>query len=249
MVRFNLFIIAFLSLAISLSAQTTPEESAEKFYAEKNYEAAAQIYDSLMKKGVSADLYYNYANTQFKLNHLGLAILFYERALVLSPHDNDIRRSLAFANTMTTDKIDSFHSFFVADWLKSLGKTLNSNQWAYLCIGLFVASLVLGLIFLFSSILKIRKVAFYLSVLALLFAIISLVYAFRERKYLENNPYAIVLDGTVSVKASPTLTGKELFVLHEGTKVRVIDTKENWNKVEIADKRIGWLQESTIEGI
>ncbi len=249
MTRYNLLIIGFLSIASSLFAQITPEERAEKYYAEKNYEAAAAIYDSLMKTGVSAELYYNYANTQFKLNNLGQAILFYERALVLSPYDSDIRRSLEFANTMTTDKIDGFHSFFVVDWIKGVRKIFNSNGWAYLCIGLFVVSLVLGLVFMFSSMLSVRKVAFYVSILALMLSVVSLAFAFVERKYLNNNPYAIVTAGSTSVKASPTLTGKELFVLHEGTKVRVIDSKDNWDKVEIADRRIGWLQKSTVEGI
>lgn len=249
MTKYNLLIINLLFLNFSLVAQNKLEGEAEKFYADKNYQQAAQIYETLMKQGKSADLYYNYANTQFKLNNLGQAILFYERALVLSPYDSDIRRSLEFANTMTTDKIAGYHSFFLVDWFESVGKIFNTNQWAYICIGLFVLSLILGFIFLFSSILSIRKISFYISIVALVLAIISFIYTFHERQYLNNNPYAIVTAGSTSVKASPTLTGKELFVLHEGTKVRVIDSKDNWDKVEIADRRIGWLQKSTVEGI
>lgn len=249
MTKYNLLIIGFLLLSFSLIAQNKLEKEAEKFYAEKDYRQASQIYETLMKQGESADLYYNYANTQFKLNNLGQAILFYERALVLSPYDNDIRRSLEFAKTTTTDKIAGYHSFFLVDWFENMGKIFNANQWAYICVGLFVLSLLFGLTFLFSSTLSIRKISFHISIIALFFAIISFIYTFHERQYLSNNPYAIVTAGSTSVKASPTLTGKELFVLHEGTKVKVIGTNENWNKIEIADKRIGWLQKSTVEAI
>ena len=83
----------------------------------------------------------------------------------------------------------------------------------------------------------------------MIFSIISLIYAFTERQYLVDNPYAIVMEGSVSVKASPSITGKEIFVLHEGTKVKVVDSQNRWKKIEIADKRVGWVPQNTVEGI
>ena len=157
-------IMVFLLFAIWVSAENNPEQRAAKAYADKNYQEAAMIYDSLINKGQSADLYYNYANTQFRLNNIGKAILFYERALVLSPYDSDIRRSLEYANTMITDKIDGFHTFFIVEWLQEIAKIFNSNQWAYICIGLFVLGLILVLMFLFSTTMNIRKIAFYLGI-------------------------------------------------------------------------------------
>ena len=240
-------IIVFLLFALWASAENTPEQRAAKAYADKNYQEAAMIYDSLINKGQSADLYYNYANTQFRLNNIGKAILFYERALVLSPYDSDIRRSLEYANTTITDKIDGFHTFFIVEWLQEISKIFNSNQWAYICIGLFVLGLILVLMFLFSTTMNIRKIAFYLGIVVILASFISLFFSFYQKKYLTHNPYAIVMDGSVSVKASPSMAGKELFILHEGTKVEIIADIDNWKKIEIADKRTGWLPAKTIE--
>jgi len=247
--KYKVLIISILSSIFAISAQENLEIQAEKFYEQKDYIQAAQVYETLMKKGSSADLYYNYANTQFKLNNLGKAILFYERALVLSPSDKDIQASLNFANTLTTDKIEGYQVFFIADWLASLGKLLNTNGWAYLSISLFVLTIILVLIYLFSSILRLRKAAFYISVLALGLSLIAFIYAFSQRKYLADNPYSIVMDGSVSIKASPSVTGKELFILHEGTKVKVLSQKNGWCEVEIADRRIGWVNSENIEKI
>ena len=152
--RYKLLIASFLFVSLSLAAQDKGKaaKEAEAFYADKNYEQAALIYESLMKQGESADLYYNYANTQFRLNNLGRAILFYERALVLAPFDRDIKSSLEYANSLSTDKINGYESFFLVDWFSAIGKIFNTNQWAFVGIGLFVFALVLGLIFLFASV-------------------------------------------------------------------------------------------------
>ena len=93
-------------------------------------------------------------------------------------------------------------------------------------------ALVLGLIFLFASVLSVRKISFYVGLLSMIFSIISLIYAFTERQYLVDNPYAIVMEGSVSVKASPSITGKEIFLLHEGTKVKVVDSQNRWRSEE-----------------
>ena len=249
--RYKLLIASFLFVSISLAAQDKGKaaKEAEAFYADKNYEQAALIYESLMKQGESADLYYNYANTQFRLNNLGRAILFYERALVLAPFDRDIKSSLEYANSLSTDKINGYESFFLVDWFSAIGKIFNTNQWAFVGIGLFVFALVLGLIFLFASVLSVRKISFYVGLLCMIFSIISLIYAFTERQYLVDNPYAIVMEGSVSVKASPSITGKEIFLLHEGTKVKVVDSQNRWKKIEIADKLVGWVPQNTVEGI
>ena len=101
--------------------------------------------------------------------------------------------------------------------------------------------------FLFSTTMNIRKIAFYLGIVVILASFISLFFSFHQKKYLIHNPYAIVMDGSVSVKASPSMAGKELFILHEGTKVEIIADTDNWKKIEIADKRTGWLPAKTIE--
>ena len=220
----------------SQSAIEVDWKSAETLYAEKQYAAAAEIYAKLFQYGESSTLYYNYANALYKSNQLGLAILNYERALRLDPTNDDIKFNLEFVNKMKTDKIEPLERFFLSVWMESLSRMLTSNQWAYVSIVSFIAMLILALLYLLGKRVWLRKV-------------FTMVNAFSVKNYIENNPEAIVLVGSVSVKSSPDDSGTEVFVIHEGTKVNVLSTLANWSEVRLADGNVGWLLSSAIEKI
>jgi len=241
-------IIGILCFSTVFAQENLPQ-MAEKFYADKDYENAAATYQKLLAQGESADLYYNYANALFKMDTLGKAILYYERALKINPLHADAKANLAFANTKITDKVETFQPFFLVDWFSSLGKLLTTNQWAYLSIGLFAAAIILALLFMFSSYRQLRKICFFTGIVALLLSIFSLIYAFSQKKYMEDNPFAIVLAGSVSVKSSPSISGTELFVLHEGTKIEVLSTAQNWTEVRFSGDKIGWITDDSFEKI
>jgi len=230
-------------------AQENLAQIAENFYAERDYENAALTYEKLLEQGESADLYYNYANALFKIDELGKAILYYERALKINPLHADAKANLDFVNTKITDKIEQHHPFFLTAWFSALGKMLTTNQWAYLSIGLFLVAVVLALLFLFSSHRWLRKICFFKGIFVLLLSFFSLIYAFSQKKYIENNPYAIILSGSVSVKNSPSISGTELFVLHEGTKIEVISKHQNWAQIRFDNDKIGWVIDDTFEKI
>lgn len=235
-----------------LNAQTSIDvdwKRAEEFYANKQYTEAADVYAEMFQYGESATLYYNYANALYKSNQLGMAILNYERALRLDPSNEDIKFNLEFVNKMKTDKIEPLERFFMSEWFEALGRLLTSNQWAYASIIGFIAMLILVLLYLFGRKVWLRKLSFFSALFLLLFTILTMVYAFQVKNHIENNPEAIVLAGTVSVKSSPDDSGTEVFVIHEGTKVNVLSTLSTWSEVRLADGNIGWLQSSTIEKI
>ena len=224
-------------------------KKAEELYAAKQYVEAADVYADMFQYGESAALYYNYANALYKSNQLGLAILNYERALRLDPTNEDIKFNLEFVNKMKTDKIEPLERFFLSEWLEALGRLLTSNQWAYASIISFIVALVLVLLYLFGKKVWLRKFSFFSALFLLMFSICTMVYAFQIKDYIENNPEAIVLAGSVSVKSSPDDSGTEVFVIHEGTKVNVLSTLSTWSEVRLADGNVGWLQSSTIEKI
>ena len=224
-------------------------KKAEELYAAKQYVEAADVYADMFQYGESAALYYNYANALYKSNQLGLAILNYERALRLDPTNEDVKFNLEFANKMKTDKIEPLERFFLSEWMESLGRLLTSNQWAYASIISFIVVLVLVLLYLFGKKVWLRKLSFFSALFLLVFSIFTMVYAFQIKDYIENNPEAIVLAGSVSVKSSPDDSGTEVFVIHEGTKVNVLSTLSTWSEVRLADGNVGWLQSSTIEKI
>lgn len=235
-----------------LNAQTSIDldwKKAEELYAAKQYVEVAEVYADMFQYGESAALYYNYANALYKSNQLGLAILNYERALRLDPTNEDVKFNLEFANKMKTDKIEPLERFFLSEWMESLGRLLTSNQWAYASIISFIVALVLVLLYLFGKKVWLRKLSFFSALFLLVFSIFTMVYAFQIKDYIENNPEAIVLAGSVSVKSSPDDSGTEVFVIHEGTKVNVLSTLSTWSEVRLADGNVGWLQSSTIEKI
>jgi tetratricopeptide (TPR) repeat protein len=248
MKKYILLLIGFLPFLLIFS-QDNGEKVAEDFYAEKDYQNAAIAYEKLLEKGESADLYYNYANTLFKNDELGKAILFYERALKINPLHTDAKANLAFVNTKITDKIEALQPFFITEWFSFLGKMLTTNQWAFLSIALFFAATILALLFIFGTYRKLRKICFYTGIFAFFLSIFSLFFAFSQKKYTENNPFAIVLSGSVSVKSSPSVSGTELFILHEGTKIEVISKTQNWAEIRLSDGKTGWLQETVFEKI
>lgn len=247
-IRCHILLIG-LFYTLSAFANQADIEKAAELYANKQYAEAAQIYEALMTQGESADLYYNYANARFKMDDLGDAILYYERALVLDPSHSDARFNLDFANKIIVDKIEPIEPFFLTKWINSLGLLLSSNGWAYWSIGLFTGALVCLMFFMFGRYLWLRKSSFFIGVAALLFSIGALSYAISQKNRVNLHMQAIVMSGSVVVKGEPVPTGIELFILHEGTKIDILSFMGVWSEIRTADGSVGWLESSTVERI
>ena len=79
---------------------------AERAYREGEFAEAVVAYEAIIAQGMeSAELYYNLGNAYFKQNNLGRSILFYNRAQLLNPSDEDVRHNLMYARTKTKDNI------------------------------------------------------------------------------------------------------------------------------------------------
>ena len=177
----------------------------------------------------------------YKLGDLGKAILNYERSLKLDPHFESAKENLNFLYSQTTDKIEPIEHFFFHEWLIMLGNQLTSNQWAILSIITFILALILLLLYLFSKIRLLRKMAFFIGIFSFLLSVSSMSYAFVIKNNNEHHPSAIIMVGSASVKSAPDNSGTELFVLHEGSKVLIKSRVGKWVEVKIADGNVGWL--------
>ncbi len=245
-----LLVFALFSTTVA-NAQLQDElwNRAAGHYSASNYDEAAATYEQLMEYGASASLYYNYAGALFKQGEIGKAILYYERALRLDPFNDDIKANLAFANRQKTDFIEPIPQFFVAEWIDALGNLFTSNMWANISVFSFSITLLLVLIYLFGRRRWLRKLGFFMAVFALLVSIVAFTYAFSIKQDEQSQSAAIVMAGSVSVTSAPDVSGTEVFVVHEGTKVFVRETLGDWCEVRLEDGRMGWLQSSTIERI
>ncbi len=234
------------------AAPETPNDvlwtEANTAYVNGDFAAAVERYRTITERGyVSPALHYNLANALFKQGRLGESILHYHRALQLSPGDEDIRYNLAIAEERTKDSIEQVPEFFVTTWLRALRRTMSGNGWATLSLAALAAAAVAVLFYLLASRLWMRKAGFYATVaLVLLFAAATRFASLERREALDRRG-AVVMSSSAPVKSSPDGKATDLFVLHEGTTVRITHTLGDWCEVLIADGKKGWIERSRIE--
>ncbi len=197
----------------------------------------------------SADLYYNLGNTCFKLDDIAHAILYYERALKLDPAHADAAHNLEIVRQMTLDKIDVVPDFILVSWFRHLRQGLSADAWAWITLALAALVGVLFLLFRLGGSSALRTVSFIAGCVFAVLTVFTFVFSLQQKHAITRQDSAIVTTPVCSVKSSPAEGGKTVFVLHEGTKVRILDNVGDFAKVEIADGRQGWAQTSTFEVI
>ena len=238
--------------AIDPATATSDElwQAGNAAYTAGDFARAAELYKAIADKGLySAPLYYNLANALFKSGETGGAILYYNRALRLAPGDEDIRHNLEYAERSTKDKIEEIPEFFLVSWAKTVRSTMSCTAWTILSLVLLAAALALGLAYLLSQRIAMRKGGFYGMVVALVCFIVTTLMAWSERNMLVERNEAVVMSSSLSVKSSPDKSATDLFVLHEGTVVTIGNTVEGWAEVRIADGNKGWVETERIERI
>jgi hypothetical protein len=174
-----------------------------------------------------------------------MAIVNYERALKLNPNDEDIKFNLQLANTHVVDKIDVLPEFFLKTWGQSFIQILNSNQWALLSLISFIVALVLFLLFFLSNQTMLRKFAFWIGALLIVVTLFSFNYARKQKHLAQNEPDAIVTTPSVVVKGSPDENSTDLFLMHEGLKIKVTRKLDaTWSEIKLSDGNKGWVKNS-----
>lgn len=243
------FVLMILML-MPLSANAITKQNADDEYAKGNYQQAIKDYQEILKTGVSSEIYYNLGNAYYRTDNITQALLAYERALQLSPGDNDIRFNLQYARSKTIDKITPETEMFFVTWYNSLVNFTSVDRWANTAIVSIVMALLLILVFLFAPQMWARKSGFYGSAVFLLLFAFANLFAFQQKHELETKQGAIVIAPTVNVKKTPAASGTDVFVIHEGTRVDITDRgMKQWRGVKLADGREGWLKTSQIEEI
>ena len=216
------------------------------YYNESKYDTAVVIYENILKDGyVSAPLLYNIGNAYFKMRNYPMAILNYEKALKLEPNNKEIQQNLAIAHPLITEKIEPLPVFFVTNWWRNLGNMFSANGWA--TVSLILCGILLIILFLYFTARTsgVKKATFFTSIITFILLIISIITAANKFRYLNERNEAIIMKPTITVKSSPSSSGVDLFVLHEGTKVTILDCDADWDKIRIADGSEGWLPSSS----
>ena len=249
--------IAFCSFS-TLHAQTFADSAivytkamADSAYAESDYATAIHIYEQpIAEHGESAAVYYNLGGAYYRTDEIARAILNYERALLFNPSDDDIKFNLELARAKAVDKNALVTELFLVRWYDNFCSIMSADSWSKVSILCFIILISCLTLFIFSKKSKTKKIIFIFALLSLLCSVMAGVIASNQTAKLRDRRSAIIMEPSVTVRSTPSTTGTELFILHEGKKVKIKDdSMKAWKEIEIEDGNIGWLPAESIERI
>ena len=226
-----------------------PQESASDkfnkgviFFSSGNYKEALQIWTEVYNTGYrSSNLDFNIGNANFKLNNIPDAILFFERAYLLNPTDEDINYNLQIARTLIVDRFQEIPELFFIKWYNFISLILSTNTWARISLISFIICLLSLSLYIYSSTYRHKVLGFWFGFSFLVLSLTSYSFSSRNKMLVYDRHKAIISSPLVNGKSSPDNSGTDLFVLHEGTKVSIEDEVGEWLEIRLSDGNIGWV--------
>ena len=230
-------------------AQTAFDQG-NKFYEKENYEAAISSYESVVSSGKqSSELYFNLGNSYYKLHKVAPAVYNYEKALLLSPNDPEIKTNLEFSRKMAIDDIKVIPKVGFNKLLSDFTSKYYYDTWAWISVSFAFLFLLFFAGYYFSQKTVLKRVFFIGMFVWLLGIFLSAASGFYEKNRNENERPAIVFAENAPLKSEPKTGSQDATVLHEGTKVYILESIANWKKVELTDETTGWIEDSAIKEI
>jgi len=243
-------IILALLFTTTLVAQEDLLRKANELYTKDQFIEAIEVYNQILISNVeSPEVYFNLGNAYYKTKQYPKAILNYERAQLLSPEDEDIAFNLQVANQHVVDSIQELPGIFIVRWWNALVNSQTTDTWALISIISFLLFLTLAGVYFFARSGDIRRTAFWIACVLLTSSMFCWSFAAQQKSRLVDHTFAIVIQPSVTIKSSPSEKGTNLFVVHEGLKVKVTDKLGEWLEVRLADGKKGWLMIESIERI
>ena len=243
-------IILAILITTTLFAQGDLLQKANDHYVKDEFNEAIEVYNQILMSGLeSKEVYFNLGNAYYKTAQYTQAIINYERAKLLSPDDEDIDFNLQVANQYVVDSIQELPGIFIIRWWNSIINSQTTDTWAFISIVSFLLFLSLAGLYFFARSGDVRRIAFWTACFLIFISIFSWSFAAKQKSWMVNHTYAIVMQPTVTVKSSPSEKGTNLFVIHEGLKVKITDKLGDWLEVRLADGNKGWLLTESIERI
>tara|TARA_B100000530_G_scaffold82707_1_gene50304 strand:- start:46 stop:804 length:759 start_codon:yes stop_codon:yes gene_type:complete len=214
-------------------------------YNSNSFEQAIDGYKSVLNKDINNGiLYYNIGNCYYRLNNLGYARLFYEKAKLYNPTDRDVLHNIELVKAQLIDDIKNIPQFFLVKIINDINVKLNSSQWAYVVILALYLNLIFFLLFFFSKSVDTRVNSLrsvLITIPILLITVFFLIYSNFDNKY----DTAVLVDSNAYVKTAPSIEADDYFIIHEGVKFQLIDEVDNWSRVLLSDGKDGWISNST----
>ena len=245
MKRYLIKIILLFVLLASLAFPSNVNELMQKgneYYKNNQFQLAIDEYNKLVNEGYEgASLYYNLGNAHYRLGKIGYAIMYYEKALKFAPSDEDILHNLAFARLNLKDKVDTLPSFFIFTLWEGLIDTFSVTGWTIISYIIFLLFLVGAVAYFFSRNSTQQRISFFSGAVLLFLLIISIVLLNVKMNKEFKIKDGVIVSSVATAKYGPDSTQKDVFLIHEGLKVRFLDRVDNWVKIKLDDGKIGWI--------
>jgi tetratricopeptide (TPR) repeat protein len=244
----TLLFITSYSFAIPTNNSKKLFEKANNLYKKGAYEDAITQYKLVNnQKEESAALYYNLGNCYYKLQKVAPAIYYYEKALILEPNNKQIRTNLEYAQKLKIDEIQEVPKVGFSKIIHTLTSSYHYNTWGWIAVIFSAIFLLLFLGYFLLPQTNAKRIFFGLMALSLLFTAISVAAGFSEKEYYIDNRPAIVFQEIAIVRKEPNASGKEVTKIHAGTKIFVLETLNNYKKIELLDQTKGWINKNAIK--
>jgi tetratricopeptide (TPR) repeat protein len=254
--RYNLLRGIGLILLLALPLFSMADDNTSLFqqgnaaYAKGQYTQAAQDYQKIVDGGYqSVAVFFNLGNAYYRTGDIASSILYYEKAHKLAPSDEDINFNIHYANARTSDKVEQLPEFFVTKWWNNFILFFSVNTLATLSVLCMLGGCALLVLYLFTNSFIIKRTSFYTGILVIVVAIVFVFMANRQENYFAGHQQAIIFGNSVTAKNEPDANGKPLFIVHEGTKVNVLQQTETWMEVELPNGNAGWISTADAKDI
>lgn len=223
---------------------------ANSAYAKAHYKEALDGYQHTLEGGYqSAAVYYNMGNANYKLGDIPSALLYYEKAHQLLPNDEDINTNIRIANLKTSDKIEEVPEFFLNKWWNSFILSFSIHAFSVFSIVFILFGSAFLILYFFAYAPVIKRAAFYSAIIFFVFGLFTVFIAGRQVSYFEEHRQGIIFSSPVAVKSAPAEQSKSLFILHEGTKINIVESNTDWMKIRLANGNEGWIRLSEFKEI
>lgn len=248
MKRVITILLMFVGLVINAQSNKVLFEQANQHYKMADYKNAIAKYQKIENSGMHSDvLYFNLANAYYKLNEVAPSIYYYEKALKLNPLHEDAKYNLVLANKMSIDQIDEMPKTLIQRIETNFLHKISVETWSIIAVVLSFITALLFLIYYFSFSTTLKRIFFTISIITFSMMILTVLIAFKGVNYEKNHQPAIIFSESAVVKNAPTFNSEDVFILHEGTKVEVLDTVDDWYKIKLSDGKIGWVKKAVLK--
>jgi len=243
----NIFYLLIFLSSLAKADSNSIMQTANEYYKNNRYQLAIEEYNKLLLDGFEGtSLYYNLGNAHYRLGKVGYAILYYEKALKLSPNDEDVMHNLALAKLNLKDKVDTLPPFFIFNLWEGILAAFSVTGWTIIVYIIFILVLIVFVVYFFSRSVTEQRISFFtgIGLTVILLLTISLLIVKMNKEF--NTKDGVIIETSVIVKSSPDYSSKDSFQIHEGLKVRIEDNVDDWVKIRLDDGKIGWITEKSL---